>query len=62
MTTKDVQIMKAMAYFGGSFVKALAACIGAADEENLQRIKETWPEYWEKYSEMLEFLNYEYTV
>lgn len=34
---------------GGSFVQALGAVAQLADDDNLRRIKETWPEYWERY-------------
>jgi hypothetical protein len=55
MTTKDYDTIQAMLRYGGSFVKALAAAALAADEDNLNRIKRTWPEYWERYSRMEEF-------
>lgn len=39
----------AMEKFGGSFVKHLGRLILLADTDNLKKIKETWPDYWEKY-------------
>ena len=44
--------VKAMRLWGGSFVKALAECVIAADDENLEKIKRTWPKYWEKYFDL----------
>ncbi len=34
---------------GGSFVKALGEALLHAHPSNIQKIKETWPEYWEEY-------------
>ena len=48
----DYDIIKAMIRYGGSFVSGLGRAAQCADEENLQRIKETWPEYWEQYSKL----------
>ncbi|HRJ06902.1 MAG TPA: hypothetical protein PK911_05145 [Candidatus Saccharibacteria bacterium] len=52
MSAEDVKVIQAMIRFGGSFVKALGHAAFAADPENLQKIKDTWPEYWEKYTDM----------
>lgn len=41
--------IEAMAKFGGPFVKAIAECARRADEQNLTKIKVTWPEYWTEY-------------
>ena len=35
--------------FGGSFAKALGEAAILADSKNLQKIKDTWPELWQKY-------------
>ena len=40
-----------MELHGGSFVKTLAMMIYAADDINVQKIKDTWPEYWNLYLE-----------
>lgn len=40
-----------MSIYGGSFVKELAKLAQRADSRNLQKIKDTWPEYWEEYEE-----------
>ncbi len=36
---------------GGSFVKALGEALLHAHPSNIQKIKDTWPEYWEEYLE-----------
>lgn len=56
-TVTDTEILSAMTQFGGGFVKALASAARLADEDNLQRIKDTWPEYWFKYSAMAKSSN-----
>ena len=50
MTTQDAEIIGRMKQFGGSFVKALAEAAMRADDDNLRRIKECWPDYWFRYS------------
>lgn len=52
MSAEDVKVIQAMIRFGGSFVKALGHAAFAADPENLQKIKDTWPEYWQRYTDM----------
>lgn len=48
----DFWTLEAMTTYGGSFVKKLAECARMADDENLQKIKDTWPEYWKQYEGM----------
>ena len=50
MTLRDLRAIDAMTYHGGHFVRALAHAAAAADPENLERIKKTWPEIWERYA------------
>lgn len=38
-----------MRKLGGSFVKALGEALLHAHPSNVQKIKETWPVYWEQY-------------
>jgi len=38
-----------MRKYGGSFVKLLGELAEHADPRNLQKVKETWPEYWNEY-------------
>lgn len=51
--TTDSQIVAAMVEYGGSFVKALAEAWRRADPVNRKLIKDTWPEYWERYKQMV---------
>lgn len=53
MSEYDYLIIENMATHGGSFVKALANAARFADDDNLDRIKNTWPEYWTLYSSPL---------
>ena len=47
--TADDKVIEAMKKYGGGFVAALAEAAIMADGDNLDRIKKTWPEYWQKY-------------
>ena len=38
-----------MMKYGGNFVQCLASCILAADDNNIIKIKNAFPEYWEQY-------------
>lgn len=40
-----------MESFGGSFVKSLAACYYAADSTNKQRLRDAFPEVFERYEQ-----------
>lgn len=51
MTVQDMKVVGAMRTYGGSFVKALATCAAYADAHNLAKIKATWPDYWQEYTE-----------
>ena len=46
-----------MMEYGGSFVRKLGAAALVADQQNLNRIKATWPEYWEQYARMAKQLS-----
>lgn len=52
MSEQDIKVIEAMETYGGSFVKALAECARRADAINLQKIKDTWADYWQQYTEM----------
>jgi hypothetical protein len=52
MTTTERQTIDAMQKYGGSFIKALAACYIAADPDNRRRILEGWPHEWMRYTTM----------
>ena len=51
---RDFEIIECMKTRGGSFVKNLGNAASHADSINLNKIKTTWPEYWEKYEKMAE--------
>jgi len=34
---------------GGSFVKALGEALAHADDNNVKKIKEAWPAFWDNY-------------
>jgi len=42
-------VFACMQKFGGGFIVTLGELIQKADSNNLQKIKETWPEYWMQY-------------
>ena len=51
MTDRDEVLIVAenMSEFGGSFVKLLGETLLLADDNNVERIKKAFPEYWVKY-------------
>ena len=49
---RDSWTVDAMEARGGSFVKALGDLARRADNENLAKIKTTWPEYWSQYEKI----------
>lgn len=42
-------IAHAMQRRGGSFVQALGKALDCADSQNIEKIKETWSDYWAEY-------------
>lgn len=52
MNENDFNTVENMKQYGGSFVVILAQLAQHADPINLQKIKDTWPEYWDAYSKM----------
>ena len=48
----DINTIAAMSEFGGSFVKQLAELCYHADHSNLSRIKEAFPDYWDRYTQI----------
>lgn len=49
-TLKDASIVcENMQKFGGSFVQALGVALSRADDFNISRIKNAFPDYWDKY-------------
>jgi len=53
----DKKTIETMMEYGGSFVRKLGAAALVADQQNLNRIKATWPEYWEQYTKMAKQLS-----
>jgi hypothetical protein len=52
MTEQDLRVVEAMRRYGGSFVQALAEAASRADDNNLARLKQAFPEYWQKYGDL----------
>jgi len=50
MNEQDYKVVNAMRKYGGSFVQSLAICAIRADANNLAKIKATWPDYWQEYT------------
>lgn len=55
MNTLDVA--NAMIKYGGSFIEALGRALLIADNDNAQRIKEAFPEYWEAHEVLSKMAN-----
>ena len=53
----DKKTIETMMEYDGSFVRKLGAAALVADQQNLRRIKSTWPEYWEQYTRMAKHLS-----
>lgn len=53
----DRKTIETMMEYGGSFVRKLGAAALVADQQNLNRIKSTWPEYWGQYARMAKQLS-----
>ena len=47
---ESTTVAKAMIEYGGDFVKLLGEALLHADSNNCHRIKNAFPDYWEKYS------------
>ena len=45
-------VAEMMTRYGGSFCKALGETLYRADDNNMRRIKQAFPEYWKQYLEM----------
>ena len=56
MTTQDSRIIEAMSNYGGSFAKAIANAAKVADSENYNKLKQAFPELWERYESFV-FIN-----
>lgn len=49
MSEEDFNVVEKMSKHGGSFVKALAEACHHADNNNLEKIKTAFADYWEEY-------------
>ena len=54
MTTQERATLDAMQKYGGSFIRALAACYIAADPDNRGKIRDTWILEWHQFTHMAE--------
>ena len=52
----DFDVTETMIKFGGSFVKTLGQLFRMADGDNKTILKNAFPKYWKKYSEIAEEL------
>jgi len=52
MRADTMKVIDAMENYGGSFVRALSACIRSADDANIQKLHDAFPEYWGKYCKL----------
>jgi len=50
-------VARTMIEYGGSFVRKLGAAALVADQDNLSKIKSTWPDYWTQYDRMAKQLS-----
>ena len=51
MTQEEYYVALSMKRWGGSFVQSLAECFFLADDNNITRLKNAFPEYWTQYSD-----------
>ena len=54
--TQDHRIVEAMSKYGGSFAKAIANAAKVADSDNYNKLKQAFPELWERYESFV-FIN-----
>ena len=54
-TIDRFQVARAMIKYGGGFVKPLGQALLRADPNNAARIKQAFPEYWAKYTDLANF-------
>ena len=53
---RDHRILEAMSKYGGSFAKAIAKAALLADDDNYNKLKQAFPELWERYESFV-FIN-----
>ena len=49
-------IQQSMRTYGGGFVQQLSVLLPLADDENIEKLINAFPEYFEKYLEMSKYL------
>lgn len=49
----DVEILKAMRNYGGTFAAQLALAGLSADKENLKQLKQAFPDLWQRYAKFV---------
>ncbi|MCK5281842.1 MAG: hypothetical protein KAK00_00370 [Nanoarchaeota archaeon] len=49
---ESITVSKGMLKYGGSFIRSIGESLNHADDNNKQKIKDTWPEEWNKYPEL----------
>ncbi len=49
MITEDFRIIEAMSKYGGSYAKSIANAAKLADDNNYNKLKQAFPELWERY-------------
>jgi hypothetical protein len=54
----DYDIVNAMARFGGSFVRNLAAACHTADPVNFLKLKAAFPDVWAEYAELVQMIRH----
>jgi hypothetical protein len=52
-TENEIEILKAMETYGGSFAKGIARAAFAADNINYAKLKAAFPELWERYAQFV---------
>lgn len=54
MSNEDYAVVSAMLKYGGNFIQHLAKAMLAADATNFKKLKDAFPDYWDKYSGLAE--------
>ena len=52
MNEEEFKVIESMRKYGGSFIKSLSECFSYADITNFRKLKNAFPEYWEKYKKL----------
>jgi len=49
-----IKVRRAMRVCGGSFMQAIGNALDVADNEDIAKIRQTWPDEWSRYLKMAE--------